>query len=346
MSCVAIADQIKPDDRGSGYLLRRVIRRALDSIRVLSSQTNSTQSEADILLLLANTTIDKLGLAFPELSQCSSEIFSTLKEESYLYSSAILRNSSINKMAKSLNIELNEQYVHNELVIKNKINQIKISLKLLNDKLQIEQNIDQSTLNKCREEYQLLNQLINEDQTLSQRSGLSNQTIIEQLNQLELYLIEVENNFNFAFKTIIDKLQMESIHQATDYTVLCIKENCVKYKNIEDILLKLSLDLYGERPLVVLIETNEQNILIQLTVPNRYQNILKANEWFETMRQQLSLFTDVDNAVLFETIPTKRKHKIAKYRCLIQQSNSNMFDVVKKQIEEGFLLIGKQFAQI
>lgn len=329
MACVAIADQIDPDDRGAGYLLRRVIRRALESIRVLSQ--HSKVNENDVLALLAQTTIDTLSGPFPELSEQSSRIFSTLQEEAHLYSTAIIRNGLVMKLAKSLSIELNENAAHNHQTIEDRI--VKLESSLGNVQAELKKHIlDQAGLDQCRKDFQFLQQLITNDPTLSQRFGLKSDSIDRRFEQLELYLIEVENNLSEAVKSIINQFESESaknLIQSSHYTLVSVDSNFTRFRDVDSFVQKISLDLYGERLLVVLIRS-ENELLIQLSVPGKYQQSLQANVWFESIIEQLNL-----EGVRIETIQTKRPRKLAKYRCHF--TNNELLNNVIEQFQHHCL---------
>ncbi|KAH7646669.1 alanine-trna ligase [Dermatophagoides farinae] len=83
MISIAIADGIEPSDRGVGYLLRRVIRRASDSLKTMTriQQLPSNVTETDVFHVAADTTVKILGEAFPELEQESMKIFRIINEE-------------------------------------------------------------------------------------------------------------------------------------------------------------------------------------------------------------------------------------------------------------------------
>lgn len=73
-SCFLIADGILPSNEGRGYVLRRIMRRAMRQLHKLGAKEASMYKFVDIL-------IKEMGEAYPELSQAYDLIVETLKNE-------------------------------------------------------------------------------------------------------------------------------------------------------------------------------------------------------------------------------------------------------------------------
>jgi alanyl-tRNA synthetase len=73
-SCFLIADGILPSNEGRGYVLRRIMRRAMRQLHKLGSHEASMYKLVDAL-------IKEMGAAYPELSRARAVIVETLKNE-------------------------------------------------------------------------------------------------------------------------------------------------------------------------------------------------------------------------------------------------------------------------
>ena len=141
MAAISIADGILPDDRGAGYLLRRIIRRAVDSVRKLSKNISPLPEGIDELKLLqelSQITVNTLGEAFPELQDNYENILKVLEDEVKYYNSAFKRNEKIARISKNLDLFLCENPTDN---IKN----ILLKCEQIDEKLNsIEKNLTES----------------------------------------------------------------------------------------------------------------------------------------------------------------------------------------------------------
>jgi alanyl-tRNA synthetase len=73
-SCFLIADGIIPSNDGRGYVLRRIMRRAMLQIHKLGAKKT-------VMHLLVDNLIKEMGLAYPELMRAKSLIIEILKNE-------------------------------------------------------------------------------------------------------------------------------------------------------------------------------------------------------------------------------------------------------------------------
>ena len=73
-SCFLIADGVLPSNEGRGYVLRRIMRRAMRHVHILNYN--------DLLMYkLAPTLISNMKMSYPELERAESLINETLKYE-------------------------------------------------------------------------------------------------------------------------------------------------------------------------------------------------------------------------------------------------------------------------
>ena len=73
-SCFLIADGVLPSNEGRGYVLRRIMRRAMRHAHMLGAKD-------PVMYRLVPTLVDQMGQAFPELGRAQSLIEETLKLE-------------------------------------------------------------------------------------------------------------------------------------------------------------------------------------------------------------------------------------------------------------------------
>jgi alanyl-tRNA synthetase len=73
-SCFLIADGILPDNEGRGYVLRRIMRRAMLQLHKLGTKKAIMHELTDVL-------IKEMGASYPELKRARSVIIETLKNE-------------------------------------------------------------------------------------------------------------------------------------------------------------------------------------------------------------------------------------------------------------------------
>jgi alanyl-tRNA synthetase len=73
-SSFLIADGVMPSNEGRGYVLRRIMRRAMRHAHLLGA-------EEPLMHRLAPTLVDKMGQAYPELKRAQDAIVDTLRQE-------------------------------------------------------------------------------------------------------------------------------------------------------------------------------------------------------------------------------------------------------------------------
>jgi alanyl-tRNA synthetase len=73
-SCFLIADGVSPSNEGRGYVLRRIMRRAMRHAHLLGAQD-------PLMHRLAPTLVDEMGAAYPELARAQPVIVETLRQE-------------------------------------------------------------------------------------------------------------------------------------------------------------------------------------------------------------------------------------------------------------------------
>jgi alanyl-tRNA synthetase len=87
-SCFLISEGILPSNEGRGYVLRRIMRRALRYV-------HTTGYKGMLLPQLAPTLINLMGDAYPELNRAQSLIESTLQAEEEKFSTTLSRGLSL-----------------------------------------------------------------------------------------------------------------------------------------------------------------------------------------------------------------------------------------------------------
>ena len=96
-SCFLIADGVLPSNEGRGYVLRRIMRRAMRHVHLL--KYNDT-----LMFKLVPTLLDEMKEAYPELIQANSLISETLKYEELKFKKLLERGmSQLNEESSELN---------------------------------------------------------------------------------------------------------------------------------------------------------------------------------------------------------------------------------------------------
>jgi alanyl-tRNA synthetase len=72
-TCFLIADGVSPSNEGRGYVLRRIMRRAMRYAHVLG--------KVDVMHGLAPVLVQEMGVAYPELRRAEASIVETLRQE-------------------------------------------------------------------------------------------------------------------------------------------------------------------------------------------------------------------------------------------------------------------------
>jgi alanyl-tRNA synthetase len=87
-SSFLIADGVMPSNEGRGYVLRRIMRRALRHVHHLGGDTNH-------LARISTVLVDQMRGAYPQLTQVQDMIFSVLQEESKRFQDLLNRGLSV-----------------------------------------------------------------------------------------------------------------------------------------------------------------------------------------------------------------------------------------------------------
>jgi alanyl-tRNA synthetase len=93
-SCFLIADGVGPSNEGRGYVLRRIMRRAMRHAHLLGAAE-------PLMHRLAPTLIEEMGGAFPELKRARASIETTLRDEEERFRRTLGRGMSLLEEATS-----------------------------------------------------------------------------------------------------------------------------------------------------------------------------------------------------------------------------------------------------
>ena len=93
-SCFLLADGVSPSNEGRGYVLRRIMRRAMRHAHILGCTD-------PLMHRLAPTLIEEMGTAYPELVRARPMIEATLREEEERFQRTVGRGNSILEEATS-----------------------------------------------------------------------------------------------------------------------------------------------------------------------------------------------------------------------------------------------------
>ena len=197
MAAVAIADGVVPDDRGAGYLLRRVLRRAVNALRKATGKPlPENVSEAALLVELASkVAVESLGEAFPELHRSQAKIAAVVEEEVALYCTAALRNShqllklgGLLKIAPLMEVEEklnNSSPAEISRAVEAKIGEVGEEVERLRAEVEMEElpTVNQAAVEKVRREFAYLAEMTGGgggeegELELSTRFGLTSEEI-------------------------------------------------------------------------------------------------------------------------------------------------------------------------
>jgi alanyl-tRNA synthetase len=100
-SCFLIADGVSPSNEGRGYVLRRIMRRAM-------RQVNKLGGTEPIMYKLVDSLIDEMATQYPELSRARDTIIDILKNEEEKFQETLDKGLKILSEAISL-IDLNDK---------------------------------------------------------------------------------------------------------------------------------------------------------------------------------------------------------------------------------------------
>ncbi|WP_374276161.1 alanine--tRNA ligase [Brevundimonas sp.] len=87
-SCFLIADGVTPSNEGRGYVLRRIMRRAMRHAHLLGAQD-------PLMHRLVPTLVDEMGEAFPELKRAQASVEDTLKQEEIRFRTTLGRGMGL-----------------------------------------------------------------------------------------------------------------------------------------------------------------------------------------------------------------------------------------------------------
>jgi alanyl-tRNA synthetase len=87
-SCFLLADGVSPSNEGRGYVLRRIMRRAMRHAHILGCTE-------PLMHRLAPTLIEQMGAAYPELVRAGPMIEATLREEEERFQRTVGRGNTI-----------------------------------------------------------------------------------------------------------------------------------------------------------------------------------------------------------------------------------------------------------
>ena len=94
-SSFLIADGVLPSNEGRGYVLRRIMRRAMRHAHILGA-------EEPLMHRLAPVLVQEMGEAYPELRRAEALITETLRQEEERFRRTLGRGMSLLDMAREL----------------------------------------------------------------------------------------------------------------------------------------------------------------------------------------------------------------------------------------------------
>lgn len=304
MFTIAIADGLIPDDRSAGYLLRKVIRRAI----AIASNDFKMSSPLELMSELAFITAEILGEAFPEVQQNLKSVINVVNEEIDKYETAITRNKRIVKALSGINTKYSTD-LGEELI--NKLNKIKDSLR--------ENSVNKQSLNSSKKELLNIRDILS-DHTIALRHHLP-----VHLNDDIDYLINEINKL----EDILDSDQQILIESLSKEFEKVINSNCmpfivhnIKTKGDIKTVFKISYDYFGAKPSALFyMMPNNNEFYCQFSVPNDYQNNLKADEWLTQVANKLSNI---------EILSNKRVHKLSSLKSTSVQQIDEAISAAKQ----------------
>ncbi len=93
-SCFLIADGVSPSNEGRGYVLRRIMRRAMRHAHLLGAQD-------PLMHRLAPTLVEQMGAAYPELGRAQALMVETLRQEEERFRRTLGRGMALLEEATS-----------------------------------------------------------------------------------------------------------------------------------------------------------------------------------------------------------------------------------------------------
>ncbi len=106
---MGISDGVVPSNLGRGYVLRRLLRRAIINLEELKINTNCINDLVDL-------TIESLKEAYPEMNQNKSNIKNIILKEAELFNTS--RQRAIGVLNKNIDNEINNNKVNTSFVFK------------------------------------------------------------------------------------------------------------------------------------------------------------------------------------------------------------------------------------
>jgi alanyl-tRNA synthetase len=306
MFTIAICDGLIPDDRSAGYLLRKVIRRAI----AIASNDFKISSPLELMSELALITAEILGEAFPEVQQNLKSVINVVNEEIDKYETAITRNKRIVKALSGINTKYSTN-LGEELI--NKLNKIKDCLQ----ENSVNKTMDKKSLNSSKKELLNIRDILS-DHTIASRHHLPvhlNDDIdylINEINKLEDILDSDE-------QILIESLskEFEEVINSNEFIV-----HNIKTKGDMKTVFKISYDYFGAKPSALFyVMPNNDEFYCQFSVPNYFQNNLKANEWLTQVANKLSNI---------EILSNKRIHKLSSLKCTSVQQIDEAISAAKQ----------------
>ncbi|UXI22557.1 ubiquitin carboxyl-terminal hydrolase calypso [Sarcoptes scabiei] len=331
MATVSIADGMFPNDRGSGYIVRRIIRRAIDSLKTLDKikPLSSSLNESKIFSMLIDITVDILSPAFPEISQQCSTIHRVIDEEIRLYSTSILRDNLFNKYSRLLNIDLSEKFNINESNVLDKLLEIEKNLQKILSEMQDNLQIVENQLNQSARTLKIIEELI--ALNLANKFGLISEKITKKLSIVKFRLEEVEKELEKKSKELLRSLEIRDNAydngRRKNFTILSMETGKrEKFLGLNyDYLSKIALDNYGHQPLALILQENSETILLQTSVPTSHTDRLNAKIWCDSSLEKLKEFYSFQ----IEPRSSKRLHKLCKYQ-IDHKSKDELIDSLSK----------------
>jgi alanyl-tRNA synthetase len=92
-----IEDGVRPSNEGGGYVLRRILRRSIRNLRLLSGaqRGGGTSASTGMMHELTQVTIDAMGELFPELHRDAARIHSEVDKEEAQFASTLRTGTAI-----------------------------------------------------------------------------------------------------------------------------------------------------------------------------------------------------------------------------------------------------------
>ena len=266
MFTIAISDGLTPGYRGSGYVLRKIIRKSLG----IAANDFGVNDARHLLKELVATTERLLSEAFPELTTNVKYVNEVIVEEIERYDSVVLKNRQIVGALKQLNVEYSINF--KEEIIK-RMKQIESEIES-KDK---DKSFDKNFLDKNKKYLFTIKDLIS-DYTINLRHNLPND-LNERVDQIIDKIEDLENQITTS---LLQEMQ-SIVSNESQYIVYEIKT-----RGHTKLAFKIGLDCFGHKPSALFHRTTDGNqFFIQTTVPNAYQKYMTADQWLNKIANKL-----------------------------------------------------------